>query len=67
MPIDLGAVGTEDELGRRACDLESPEDGRPAGRPVLCPDEDEMRIQEILELRIGVNLLTQQDAAPSAA
>ena len=66
MPIDLGAVGAEDELGRRARDLEPPENRRAAGRPVLGPDEDEIRVQEILELGIGVNLLTQQDAAPSA-
>jgi hypothetical protein len=30
-------------------------------------EEDEMGVQEILEFRIGVKLLTQQSAAPSAA
>jgi hypothetical protein len=66
VPIDLGAVGAEDELGRRARDLEPPEDGRAAGCPVLGPKEDEIRVQEILELGIVEDLLTQQDAAPSA-
>jgi hypothetical protein len=67
MPIDLAAVGAEDERCRRGCDPELPENSGPARSPVFGPDQDEIFIQKILKLGIGVKLLTQQDAGPSAS
>jgi hypothetical protein len=67
VPVHFGAVGAEDERGRCPRDLEPAKDGRAPRGPVFGADEDEILVQEILEFGIGVDLLTQQDAAPSAS
>jgi hypothetical protein len=67
VPVHFGAVGAEDECGRRSRDFEPAEDGRATRGPVFGTDEDKILVQEILEFGIGVDLLTQQDAAPSAS
>jgi len=65
--IDFGAVSGQD-VGQRSemGGVVLPDDGNGPGIVLAGAVEDEMPIQEILELGIFVELLTQQSAAPSA-
>jgi hypothetical protein len=65
-PIDLAAVLVDEQLGRRAPDLEPLEDRVADLVAAAGAVDDEVLVQEIGVFGIVVELLDQQSAAPSA-